>query len=97
MNKNEFIASLGSEKPPENLSQPLLSLWHDAKGDWQYSHEIAQEIESRGGSLIHAYLHRKEGDQFNADYWYHRAGSHMPDVPLDEEWQQLVEHFCGDA
>lgn len=96
MNKNEFIGSLKADSPPENINRMLLSLWYDANGDWQRSHEIAQEIETRDGSMVHAYLHRKEGDEYNADYWYHRAGSHMPDVPLEEEWRQLVERFCGE-
>lgn len=40
----------------------LAGLWWDAKGDWTRAHESAQQDESRDGSWVHAYLHRKEGD-----------------------------------
>jgi hypothetical protein len=39
---------------------------------------------------VHAYLHRKEGEEWNADYWYRRAG-HYRRADLNEEWQALVE------
>jgi hypothetical protein len=38
------------------------------------AHESAQQDEGVEGSWVHAYLHRKEGDQGNAAYWYTRAG-----------------------
>jgi hypothetical protein len=44
-------------------------LWWDAKGDWTRAHESAQQDEGPDGSRVHAYLHRKEGDAGNADYW----------------------------
>jgi hypothetical protein len=40
---------------------------------------------------VHAYLHRKEGDIWNADYWYARAKKTRPNGSLDDEWAQLVE------
>jgi hypothetical protein len=40
---------------------------------------------------IHAYLHRKEGDTANADYWYARAGRKRPSLSLEAEWAMLVE------
>jgi len=30
---------------------------------------------------VHAYLHRKEGDQGNAAYWYARAGKAVCENP----------------
>jgi len=48
----------------------LAGLWWDAKGDWTRAHESAQQDEGPEGSWAHAYLHRKEGDQDNAAYWY---------------------------
>ena len=38
------------------------------------------------GSWVHAYLHRKEGHQDNAAYWYNRAGKPVCREPLDVEW-----------
>jgi hypothetical protein len=39
---------------------------------------------------VHAYLHRKEGDLSNADYWYRRAGKRHPAVTLEQEWAEIV-------
>lgn len=70
---------------------PLLhALWHDAHGDWSRAHELAQDIESRDGSWVHAYLHRKEGDEWNAGYWYRRAGKPVFKGPLNEEWEGIA-------
>jgi hypothetical protein len=35
-------------------------------------------------------LHRKEGDNFNADYWYTKAGKKRPSFSLEKEWELLV-------
>ena len=39
---------------------------------------------------LHAYLHRKEGDRFNANYWYRRAGTSFFAGSLGDEWSELV-------
>jgi len=46
--------------------------------------------ESEAGSWIHAYLHRKEGDQGNAAYWYRRAGKPVCRESLQTEWISLA-------
>jgi hypothetical protein len=40
---------------------------------------------------VHAYLHRKEGAAWNADYWYGKAGRKFHRPALDDEWQALAE------
>jgi len=87
---DEFRRSTSDDRPPANLSRPLLALWHDAKGDWTAAHETAQEITDMAGSWIHAYLHRKEGDLGNAGYWYHRAGKPERRGSLEEEWAEIA-------
>ena len=72
---DDFHQSLTSAKPPAELTLAVAGLWWDAKGDWTRAHELAQQDEGRDGSWVHAYLHRKEGDQSNAVYWYRRAGN----------------------
>ena len=93
MHIEAFIRSIDGDTPPAGLSETLLSLWWDNKGDWDRAHSIAQEIPTVQGSAVHAYLHREEGVIWNADYWYNRAGRVRPDVPLEVEWQQLVEEM----
>lgn len=41
-------------------------------GDWNGSHNISQQIEHRISYWLHANLHREEGDNGNAGYWYER-------------------------
>jgi len=36
-------------------------------------------------------LHRKEGDKWNANYWYERARKPFCDASLNQEWQALVK------
>jgi len=33
--------------------------WSDAKDDWTWAHESAQQGEGPAGAWVHAYLHRK--------------------------------------
>ncbi len=82
-------------EPPEDLPVLLSALWHDARGDWDTAHGIAQDVSGSDGSWVHAYLHRKEGDLSNARYWYGRAGKPECQSPLPEEWEQLVQHLIG--
>ena len=44
---------------------------------------------------MHAYLHRKEGDQGNATYWYGRAGRPVSRQPLEAEWLNIVSDLLG--
>ncbi len=93
MNFQVFLNSITQRKIPEELSQPLLALWYDGCDDWDRAHDIAQDIAGKDGSVIHAYLHRKEGDQWNAGYWYRKAGEEMPQKDLKTEWEDLVRRF----
>ena len=86
-------AALRQRADAEGLPPLLAALWWDARGDWVRAHEIAQSVETADGSWVHAYLHRKEGDLGNADYWYRRAGRRRPAVTLDDEWAEIAEAF----
>jgi len=90
MTFNEFKKSLDAFEPL-NTSPYLQSLWYDAKGNWEKAHTLIQDIEDKDASWIHAYLHRKEGDIGNADYWYRLAGKKRPTVSLEEEWENITE------
>jgi hypothetical protein len=91
MNAEEFKASLAEKAPRAGLPAPLAALWWDAKGDWTQAHDLVNELETADGMAVHAYLHRKEGNASNADYWYHRAGRNFQRPTLDTEWNALVE------
>jgi hypothetical protein len=93
MTLSEFRASLSASEPPPDLAPLLRALWHDAKGDWDAAHHVAQDVLSSDGSWVHAYLHRKEGDAGNAAYWYQRASKPVAHDSLDEEWARIVEEL----
>ena len=95
MTLEQFEATLTGNTPPEGITNSLAAMWYDGKGDWEQAHNIAQDIPTREGSRVHAYLHRKEGDSWNANYWYNRAGESMPDQSLEEEWKEMVGTFLG--
>lgn len=95
MTLDEFKASTEEEpkSPPEGLSECLQALWFARAGDWHRAHELAQSVETTEGSLVHAYLHRVEGDISNARYWYSRAGRPPQSGPLEEEWAAIAEEL----
>ena len=75
---------------PKGLSPLLQAMWHDHQGNWEASHTLAQEENTKDGKWVHAYLHRKEGDQSNALYWYHQAEKDMPSISHEKEWEEIV-------
>lgn len=97
MNLQEFNTLLAESNPPEDLSLPLQALWHDANGHWDHAHSLAQSAGDKRGAWVHAYLHRKEGDTSNANYWYSRAGQSMSSLPLHAEWEEITRALLQEA
>lgn len=97
MTLDEFLESIEADSvAPDEISPELKSLWLAKKGQWDDSHNIAQDIPSAIGSRIHGLLHAIEGDLGNAGYWYSKAG--VPAISLsgiDEEWHKLVEELLS--
>lgn len=91
MDAQTFRSSLGAANPPAGLPATIEALWWDAKGDWTRAHGLVDELESPEGMAVHAYLHRKEGEEWNADYWYRRAGRKFHRDTLADEWEALVD------
>lgn len=64
--------------------------------DWERAHEIAQAHEGEAAfDWLHALCHRIEGDDWNADYWYRRAGRARQDGTLEAEWALMRETFTA--
>ena len=58
--------------------------------DWEKAYRICQMRE--GTPLfdwVHALVHRIEGDDANAGYWYRRAGKSRHLGSVEEEWQVI--------
>jgi hypothetical protein len=73
---DSFALSLDRSEPPSFATPMLRAIWHGLRGDWHAAHELAQAQDDAEGAWVHAWLHRIEGDQGNAEYWYRRA--HRP-------------------
>jgi hypothetical protein len=97
MNLAAFRQSLASPAPPAGLGPALEALWHDAHGDFDRAHELAQSDEGGPGDWVHAYLHRKEGDAGNAGYWYRRAGKPVCREKLDVEWEAIASALLAET
>jgi hypothetical protein len=91
MTLQEFTASITREdRPPAELSDILKALWLAEKGQWNDAHVMVQAIGTPEASWVHASLHREEGDQGNADYWYARASREMTGETMQEERQGII-------
>ena len=62
------------------------ALWYDLNDDWDTAHSIVQNMSDINAMWIHAYLHRKEPDIWNAKYWYNRCGKPFPgEIAYEDE------------
>jgi hypothetical protein len=88
-------ASLSAAKPPAGISMPLAALWWAAKNEWDKAHSMVQGDDGGDAAWVHAYLHRVEGDNANAAYWYRRAGHDPSKASLDAEWGDIAGALLG--
>ncbi|KYP13863.1 hypothetical protein [Flavihumibacter sp. CACIAM 22H1] len=93
ISEEQFLTSLEQKSMPAGLTVYQQALWQEGQGNWEKAHELIQDLPDKKAALLHAYLHRVEGDQWNADYWYRKAGEQMPSCSLQEEWSLLVKRF----
>ena len=61
--------------PEDALSKEALKIAVQAAldGDWDKSHNIAQDYSDNSANWIHGVLHKIEGDEWNSKYWYART------------------------
>jgi hypothetical protein len=93
MERENMTATQFVEGDGQSYPSLLRALWLAGQGKWDHAHEIAQEDDSREAAWVHAYLHRVEGDAFNANYWYRRAGRPAQTGDLRAEWETIVLEF----
>lgn len=91
MDFQTFKQSVNNTTPPPNISVYLLALWYDANNNWDKAHALVDSFNDAAACWIHAYLHRKEGDIENANYWYSKANKKKPDFSLEQEWEIIVK------
>jgi hypothetical protein len=62
-------------------------------GDWDKSHNIAQDYSDDTANWIHAVLHKIEGDLWNSKYWYARtAGKSYEDFSDTTEELKAIQN-----
>ena len=89
MNLAQFKRSLDGAAPPR-LAVPLRALWFAAKGDWDKAHALVMDATGAEAAWVHAYLHRVEGDEGNAGYWYRQAQRKAFTGGVDAEWAEIA-------
>lgn len=88
---DDFRGSVSDTAPPADAGPALQALWWARKEEWKKAHECVRQREGNPDcDLVHAHLHRQEGDMKNASGWYRRVGRPLPTVPLDEEWSVIA-------
>lgn len=91
----EFKGTLSEGAPPKDWPKPLQALWWDAQDNWEAAHDLVDGSTAPMADAVHAYLHRKEGDEWNANYWYENAKRAFFDGSLEAEWEVLVKELLG--
>lgn len=80
-----------------DIREALIALKADGSingAAWRHAHNLAQLHEGEPAyDRLHALLHRIEGDETNAGYWYRRSGEPAFDGDVAEEVEQLIERF----
>jgi hypothetical protein len=90
-----FKRSLSQRVPPKVVGPALAALWWAKKGNWDKAHRIVMDEHDRDAAWVHAYLHRAEGDEGNARYWYTQARQAAAKTSLDAEWDAIVAKLSG--
>lgn len=91
--QEEFTKTMDQPIPVLTWPDEVKALWWDAKGNWEKAHELVDSLSTPTATRIHAYLHRKEGDQWNAEYWYRRAHKPIPEHSLEAEFEDIVREL----
>lgn len=79
------------EVSPEvfRLLKAIALLYHDHHDQ---SHDLVQDGSDENTALIHAILHRREPDYWNAKYWFRR----VPDHPIYRDLAGRLEQLATD-
>ena len=97
MTLDDFKATLADPAPPDGLAPALAALWQLAKGDWERAHKTVQGERDPASQWVHAHIHRVEGDQGNADYWYRRVAKPASSAALEAEWDEIAAALLGEG
>ena len=86
-----------------NKEALLIAVQAALDGDWDKSHNIAQDYSddvanANMANWIHAVLHKIEGDVWNSKYWYARtAGKKYEDFNDATEELKVIQNHLNQA
>ena len=96
------LTDVSAAEPAAHLDPARQALWWLRKGDfktgtaWDQAHDLCQAQEGEKiFDWIHALVHLIEGDTWNSNYWYRRAGEQRLSDDPAEEWQRVVSALDG--
>lgn len=86
-----------SERAPELRQRLLDAVAVALGGDWQGAHLVAQDHDGdEVANWLHAVVHRMEGDDGNARYWYRRCRRDLrPNVSTMDELREIRAALGG--
>ncbi len=93
MDFNTFIAA-NKKLSTTTIHQDILkAIWYLKINEWHHAHDIVSRFDSVHASWIHGLLHKMEGDMWNANYWYRKAGIENPEVSVEHEIEMIIDDF----
>lgn len=95
MDISDFFASLTYDTPPSGISAALEALWFASNNRWAEAHKVVQDQADQDSSLVHACIHRREGDLWNARYWYKRASRKPSSGSSEDEVRSIIEELLS--
>ena len=90
-----FKRSLGKPQPPAGMEPALVALWWAGKDKWSRAHDVAMQGEGADSAWVHAYLHRRDGDLENAQYWYRQARKRPATGTIEAEWAAIAAELLA--
>lgn len=73
----------------------LRALWWIRNNNWEKAHDLVDGAQGADAAWVHALLHRIEGDQWNADYWYARSGKERTPGTIQQEIERQLNYFLN--
>ncbi|MBL9173988.1 MAG: hypothetical protein JNL10_10680 [Verrucomicrobiales bacterium] len=83
---DRFAAGKGMSSEGGVRLRAAALLYHDHHDP---AHDIVQDLSDADGALIHAILHRREPDYWNAKYWFRRVDMHPVYLSLGRRVRDL--------
>lgn len=93
LSKSHSFTVLTNEISMQEKNIYIRALEAEQQGDWNRAHELVQDMVTAEAAAVHAYLHRVEGDDGNAEYWYNRAVRPVCTMSLSKEWETLYDEL----